>query len=211
MENYRMLAMVLMLDCEAYSVKMVGPAFLLDREESEFLAFCETLEILPDPDAEPYMQATVGPFEFLRPCDWDYMVPESDDTVRRPIGFEIGPNQEAKCALGIAVDGDKASPISIANQWRTADGLAPLTEEEFTALPEQILMGSRGRWIEYETDGVTFYGIASQLASGGHSPMTIIASMRGPTAIVAPEKVLFRAFAETIRLRPAQPTGNSPH
>ncbi len=211
MKDYRMLAMILMLDCEAYSVKMTGPAFLLDRQESEFLAFCETLEISPDPDAEPYMQATVGPFEFLRPCDWEYVVPDSDELVRRPIGFEIGPNGEAKCEIGIAVDGDKASPISIANQWRVAANLPAYTEEEFTALPEQILMGSRGKWIEYISGDTTFFGVVSQLASGGLAPMTIVTSLKGPTDLVTPEKVLFRAFAETIRLRAAQPTGNSPH
>lgn len=211
MTNYRMLAMILMLDCEAYSVKMVGPAFLLDREESEFLAFCDTLEILPDPDAEPYMQATVGPFEFLRPCDWEYYVPESEEAIRLPIGFVIGPNQEAKCEMGIAVDGDKASPILVVNQWREEDGLPPYSEDQFAALPEQVLMGSRGRWIEYEADGMTLFGVVSQLASGGHAPMTVIASLRGPTATVTSEKVLFRAFAETIRLRPAQPNGNAPH
>ena len=72
-------------------------------------------------------------------------------------------------------------------------------------------MGSRGRWIEYEADGMTLFGVVSQLASGGHAPMTVIASLRGPTATVTSEKVLFRAFAETIRLRPAQPNGNAPH
>lgn len=211
-DGYRMLAMVYMSDCEAYSVKMVGPAFLLDREESEFLAFCETLEILPDPDREPYMQAKVGPFEFLRPCDWNYVVPDSDDKVRRPIGFEIGPNAEAKAEMGIIVEGGSASPIDTANAWRASDSLPPLTEEEFAALPDHVLMGSGGKILDYVVGNETFIGIVSQLAAGGHAPMTVIATMRGPTEIVTPEKVLFRAFAETIRLRPAQPAaGNSPH
>lgn len=208
--DYRMLGMLMTRGCEAYSVKMTGPRSLLEWEESEFLAFCETLTIEPDPQAEPYAQLKVGPFEFLRPCDWDYYVPESDDVVRRPLGFTFGPNKEGRAELGIILDSEGASPKQVINGWLKSHNREPMTDEAITALPEQVLLNSRGKLLEIETGETTFVGVVSQLGSEGHPPMTIVATIEGPRAIVEGEKIMFRTFTESLRLGPVNPPPTGP-
>lgn len=209
--DYRMLAMIMQRGCEAYSVKMTGPRGVIEYEESEFLAFCETLTIVPDPEAPPYTQMKIGPFEFLRPCDWDYFVPESDDIVRRPIGFKMGIKNEAETDLGIIMDAAQGDIAQVINGWLGAKGREPMTAEAIAALPDQVLMGTRGKWLEIEADGQTFIGIASQLASDGHTPMTIIATLRGPTPLINTEKIMLRTFAESLRLGPVGGGQEPPH
>ncbi len=212
-EGYRMLGMLFTRGCEAYSVKMTGPRALLEREESEFLAFCETLTIVPDMNRDPYMQLKVGPFEFLRPCDWDYFVPDHDAVVRRPLGFTIGENKEATADMGIILDPAQGSLAKVLNGWLEKHGREPLADEAAIAsLPDQALLGAMGKWLEIEEGGKTFVGIVSQLNSEGHEPMTIVATLRGPSDLVAGEKIMLRTFAESLRLGPVGGAGAaSPH
>ncbi len=210
--GYRMLAMLMTRGCEAYSVKMVGPKSLVEREEGDFLAFCETLDILPDPNADPYIQQKVGPFEFLRPCEWEYYLPESDAVVRRPVGFKIGPNGETLCKFGIIVDGGR-SLTDVVNGWRETKGVEPLTEDEVIALPAAVLLGTQGREMEITINGKTFVGIVSELRSEGHEPMTILVTLEGPQEVVADERMMFRTFASSLRLGPVSGAsgGSAPH
>ena len=43
------------------------------------------------------------------------------------------------------------------------------------ALPNQILMGASGKWLEIEMGDKKFVGVVSILNSEGHEPMTIVA------------------------------------
>jgi hypothetical protein len=191
---------------------MTGPRSLVEREESEFLAFCETLTILPDPNAEPYAALKVGPFEFLRPCDWEYFVPPgADPVVRRPLGFRVGPNQEAIADMGIILDAAQGAPTQVINGWLTELGQEAMTPEGIAGLPDQVLMGSRGKLLEAVQGDQKLVGIVAQLSSEGHAPMTVVATLRGPASVVDDEKIMLRTFAESMRLGPVGAPAGSPH
>lgn len=210
-DGYRMLGMLLTRGCEAYSVKMTGPRSLLEREESEFLAFCETLTIAPDPEKPPYMELKVGPFEFLRPCEWDYFVPEGDAVTRKPIGFEIGEAAEGRVEMGIILNAAEGGIETVVNRWRQAKGQEPLDAAAIEALPPQILMGGRGKWLEIVTGDSKFVGVVSLLNSEGHEPMTIVATLEGPTELVTTEQIMLRTFAESLRLGAVSSGAAPPH
>ncbi|MFT4641196.1 MAG: hypothetical protein ACI8T1_004532, partial [Verrucomicrobiales bacterium] len=45
----------------------------------------------------------------------------------------------------------------------------------------------------------------------GHTPMTIIATLRGPTPLINTEKIMLRTFAESLRLGPVGGGQEPPH
>ena len=209
--DYCLLGMLMMRGCDAYSAKMIGPQTAFKREESEFLAFCETLEIAPDPKAQPYMLLKVGPFEFLRPCDWDFVVPQSDALVGRPVAFVIGPNREARIELGFPIGPGGGGVDKVINGWLRDKGREPLGQEAIAALPDQFLLGSLGKWLEIEAEEETFVGIVSQLANEGHESLTVLATLHGSSSVVNDEKDKFRAFAKSLRVSRVKSGGGSPH
>lgn len=95
--------------------------------------------------------------------------------------------------------------------WLKEMGKEAMSEEAFAGLPDQILMGSQGKWLEVEKEGEKLVGIVAQLNSEGHEPMTILATLCGPTAIVDGEKIMLRTFAESLRIGALGGGAGAPH
>ncbi len=198
-EGYRLLGMLYGHRGHYFSIKMTGPSYLIEREKSEFLAFCETIEVMGA--TGPFIPMKIGPFAFHQPADWEAFLPQQDAEVRRPFGFRIGPKNECVSAFGMVIDANKGGAANIINQWARDLGKPALSEEQIKELPKAVLLEGQGHEFDVETeDGKRFVGIVSLLQAHGHAPITAFATLEGPTKLVAENRVLFSGFCQSLAI-----------
>ena len=218
--GYQMLAMLYHHNHIAFSVKMIGPAYAVAPQESEFLAFCETLSLVNpvgDPpshltsapaapprsaeleEREGFAKTKVGPFELLLPDGWK-LLPADEPNSKLSIRFTFGPHNEGSCGFG-AVDSREDTIESTINGWQTTMGKEALSLDQIQQLPLGTLLGHAGLKVDMTHNDQRLAGIVASL----HESITIFLQIKGPEPLISQNLEAFHTLTETMRIGAVAP------
>jgi hypothetical protein len=195
-DGYRLLGVILEHGGRTVTVKMVGPADVVDAERERFLALCRSLRTEGGPP-DGHAGGSEG-LSWRAPDGWRQAPAKS----MRLVTFWPGAEESAECY--IAVLGGRAGGLHAnINRWLAQVGKPALTPQEIDALPSVDVLGRPCRIVEAkgtytgmggpERKDYMLMGVVCELPR-----KSLFVKMTGPEDVVRRERANFIRFCESI-------------
>jgi len=182
------------------TLKLTGPAALVDAERERFLALAKAIRpAAADTTGKP-QTGGAGPLTAWKdPDGWKAVEPSSP---MRLLSYQIG--EATECAVFLT-GGDGGGLRGNLDRWQGQMGMPPLTDQEFAALPrievfgeEVPLLDRRGRFADAMTqrsfDDALFLAVAALTPDGA-----FFVKLTGPHAEAQSHRQEFVDFCASLR------------
>ncbi len=196
----KLLGMLLQAPRAMITMKMTGPATVVDEERSRFLALCESVRIAAEPPS-PTTDFDRSRIKWSSPEGWQRKESGSEFRV---VTFTMGADAQGECAVYV-LSGGAGGVAANLNRWRKEIGQGPLGNAAVAALPRVNVLGVQAPWVHGlgTFEGMTgpkrkdwgMIGVVCPLGS-----VTLFVKMTGPGTLVVAEKARFFEFCRSLEM-----------
>jgi hypothetical protein len=207
--NYRLLGLLLDAAGSSVSVKMVGPAAVVEAERANFERFCASLARAgARPAAAPTPPMSMGEEAAGLPLRWQ--VPQGwtvgAERAMRTVTLHPAGDPAAECAVYVFVRPSGGDAFGNFARWYGQMG-QPFTAQDLSKLPELSVLGQPAKLAKIRGTYTAMDGSASEdaamLAVFCELPQHVVCvKLTGPAALVDKEEEHFRAFVGSLSKEP---------
>lgn len=210
-KDRKLLALLVVLPMGVITMKMTGPAEVVDDERGRFLELCDSLRLRHGPaSAAGKSEAGSGPrtasafdpgkLRWRAPEGWKRKPVES---AMRVVTFAASPSGRTECVVFV-LRGDGGGVVANLNRWRGQVGQPPLSPEAIGDLPRIQVLGRRVPLLDARGDFDDGMGGPRRGDQGLLGVVRLLdehalfVKMVGPAEEVAAQKDAFVAFCRSL-------------